>query len=148
MNATGMKLNHQELRNAEFYGEFKSVAYRLAYEQIRRWRTWGIFPEQEIARMAEVEETSDLVVMMFEGIHARSQDKIDKAYKQYEESFGLADVVERRFREVMDVIDSTLGATIATTVYRRKAMFNTLFTFYYSLMYGLSSCFADYRYGR
>src|SRR5262249_53111899 len=38
MNATGVKLNEQELRNAEFYGAFKTLAYDLAYEQLNRWR--------------------------------------------------------------------------------------------------------------
>jgi hypothetical protein len=34
MNATGVKLNDQELRNARFYGEFKKTSYSLAYEQL------------------------------------------------------------------------------------------------------------------
>ena len=61
MNSTGLKLNDQELRNAEFYGSYKEAAYRLAYEQLGRWRSWGIFSETDIARMLEVEETSDII---------------------------------------------------------------------------------------
>ena len=44
MNSSGVKLNSQELRNAEFYGAFKTLSYILAYEQLDRWRKWGIFP--------------------------------------------------------------------------------------------------------
>ena len=32
-DATGVKLSQQELRNAEFFGEFKSLMYELAVEQ-------------------------------------------------------------------------------------------------------------------
>src|SRR5216684_4413380 len=34
MNATGLRLNAQELLNAEYFGEFKSLALSLAAEQI------------------------------------------------------------------------------------------------------------------
>ncbi len=80
MNATGVKLNEQELRNAEFYGAFKTLAYELAYEQLNRWREWNIFSEMEIARMIEVEETSDLISLMLNGIHGKSQPALDKVF--------------------------------------------------------------------
>jgi hypothetical protein len=50
LNATGIKLNYQELRNAEFVGEFKTSMYELASEQLFRWRKWGVFTEYNIAR--------------------------------------------------------------------------------------------------
>ncbi len=34
MNATGYKLTNQELRNATFFGEFKTLCYELAAEQL------------------------------------------------------------------------------------------------------------------
>jgi hypothetical protein len=40
-----------------------TLAYILAYEQLSRWRAWKIFSENDIARMAEVEKTSDLVML-------------------------------------------------------------------------------------
>jgi uncharacterized protein with ParB-like and HNH nuclease domain len=44
MNSTGVKLNAQELRNAEWYGRFKTLAYEIATEQLNRWRDWRVFP--------------------------------------------------------------------------------------------------------
>ena len=38
LNSTGTKLNDQEQRNAEFQGEFKTLAYELSYAQLDRWR--------------------------------------------------------------------------------------------------------------
>jgi hypothetical protein len=139
MNSTGVKLNAQELRNAEFYGEFKKRAYDLAYEQLSRWRTWKLFNENDIARMTEVEETSDLMIVMLEGVHGKSQDKIEDYYRTYEEDFPQGEEIARRFRIVMDTIDQSLGSVMSTTVFSRKSMFHTLFTFYYSFMFVLKS---------
>ena len=87
MNATVVKLNAQELRNAEYYGVFKTLAYNLAYEQLSRWRAWKVFSENDIARMTEVEETSGLMLLMLIGLHGKSQDALDKVYAKYEEEF-------------------------------------------------------------
>lgn len=139
MNATGIKLNSQELRNAEYYGSFKTVAYNLAYEQLTRWRNWKIFGEGDIARMLEVEETSDLIMLMFDGIHAKDQKKLNKLYAQFEEQFPPADEVIKRFRIVMDEIEKGFRDRIKTSVFSKKTLFNTLFTLYYDLIYGIDS---------
>ncbi len=139
MNATGVKLNDQELRNAKFYGEFKKTSYSLAYEQLFRWRNWKVFSEAEIARMSEVEETSDLMILMLNGVHGKSQKSIDNIYEKYEEGFPDAEEITHRFQSVMDAIGDMLGRSFPQTVYCRKSMFNTLFTFTYDLMYSLNS---------
>jgi hypothetical protein len=43
MNSTGLKLNSQELRNAAWFGEFKTSMYAISAEQLQRWRKWRIF---------------------------------------------------------------------------------------------------------
>jgi hypothetical protein len=139
MNATGVKLNGQELRNAEYYGVFKTLAYNLAYEQISRWRAWKIFSENDIARMAEVEETSDLMLLMLTGIHGRSQEALNKVYATYEEEFPQGTELAHRFRLVMDKIEETFGKHIQSSAFSRKSLFHTLFTFYYDHLYGLNS---------
>ncbi len=141
MNATGIKLNYQELRNAKFYGDFKNLSYALAYEQLSRWRNWKVFNESDIARMLEVEETSDLLILMIDGIHSRSRAVIDKAYDLYDNRLSQpqSDTMSHRFRLVMHTIDRTIGDTLPKTVFSRKALFNTLFSFYYDQMYGIKS---------
>lgn len=139
MNSTGVRLNYQELRNAEFIGVFKRFAYRIAYEQLNRWRAWEIFSETEIARMQEVEETSDLIMLMFEGLRSKSQPALDKFYKNYEDDFPYQQEIEKRFNIVMDRINDLLGEKIKATEFTRKALFNTLFMFIYDLSYGLNS---------
>jgi hypothetical protein len=139
MNATGVKLNSQELRNARFYGHFKNLMYTLAYEQLQRWKSWSILSESEIARMLEVEDTSDLVITMLSGIYSKNKNIIDKCYKTYEKEFRFGKEVSSRFRTVMDAIDRTLGSFIANTAFSRRTLFYTLFVFCYDLMYGIES---------
>ena len=67
MNSTGVKLNPQELRNAEYFGEFKTSVYSQAFKSLNRWREWKIFTEDNISRMYEVELTSELYILIFNG---------------------------------------------------------------------------------
>lgn len=147
MNSTGVKLNYQELRNAEFFGDFKKLAYELAYEQLSRWRDWKIFSEMEIARMGEVEETSDLMISMLPevGVHGKSQGNINKYYKDFDNEFILGDEIADRFRYVMDKISDIAGDILHTTAFQRNTLFHTLFTFVYDLSYGLKSDFSRKR---
>jgi hypothetical protein len=139
MNSTGVKLSPQELRNAEYYGVFKSLAYNLAYEQLARWRKWEIFTENDIARMVEVEETSEFLRLMMDGIQSKSQPALDEIYKTYEEDFPEAPEAARRFHNVMDKIDETLGEELSSLAFSRRALFETLFSFYYQILFGLDS---------
>lgn len=139
MNSTGTKLNRQELRNAEFIGSYKRFAYGLAYEQLNRWRDWNIFSESEIARMMEVEETSDLIRLILEGMHGFSQPALDKVYRQYEDEYPFDKEVTRRFHAVMGSIEDHFGDDLPESPFSRRVLFHTLFTFVYDLMYGLGS---------
>jgi len=139
MNATGYKLNDQELRNAEFFGQFKNAMYDLAYEQLPRWRRWRVFSETDIARMIEVEETSDIVITILQGVHGKNQKRIDDIYRKNDDNFFHKSEIVSRFRAVMDAIDDTLGRDMPRLAFRRKALFNTLATFYYDHLYGLRS---------
>lgn len=139
LNSTGTKLNGQELRNAKFYGEFKKLAYELAYSNLNRWRSWNIFSETDIARMIEVEETSDAMLLILEGQHGKTQATLDKLYKKYEDEFDAGDEVARRFGSVMEKIEEVVGVELSNTVFSRKALFHTLFCFFYDLMFKLKS---------
>ncbi|HEY2052505.1 MAG TPA: DUF262 domain-containing protein [Solirubrobacterales bacterium] len=138
LNSTGEKLTPQELRNAEFFGEFKTLMYQLALEQLDRWRQWSVFSGDEIARMKEVELTSDLVVAMVNGFGGKSQAAIKKAYNEYDESFPQGKEITRRFRMTMDVIDEVLGQQLPGTIFNREIWFIVLAYYSYRRIYGSS----------
>lgn len=139
LNATGVKLNDQELRNAEYFGVFKTLCYDLAYENLNRWQEWGVFKKYEIARMTEVEEVSDFIISMHDGVHAKNKKVLNAYYKKYDASYPMADQVRRRFESVMSSIEGTIGADLKATEFSRKSLFNDLFVATYILMYGNGS---------
>jgi uncharacterized protein with ParB-like and HNH nuclease domain len=140
MNATGVKLNHQELRNAKYTGIFKQTMYELAYEQLKRWRDWKIFSENNIARMDEVELTSDLVmVMICKDIASKTQSVIDGLYNKYEDKFNEQKIIMERFQNVMDSIDREFGTELPHLEFRRKTLFYSLFVLVYDYHYSLDS---------
>ena len=139
LNSTGSKLNHQELRNAAFFGVFKSIAYELAIRNLPLWRRWNVFSDDQFARMVEVETTSDLLGSMLYGIQGKSQPKLDKLYGNLDDEFSGSEVLGSRFQRTMEAIDEILGAHLADSQLRRQALFYSFFTAIYDHMYGLGS---------
>ena len=139
MNSTGVKLNAQELRNAEFHGAFKTSMYRTALSQLPRWRGWQIFTDDGIARMQEVELTSEFAHLMLNGLTAKSRPALDQMYKDGECQFPEQEEVEHRFSVVMDTIDDKLGVGGGIRPFRRRALFYGLFAFFYEVQFGINS---------
>jgi hypothetical protein len=127
MNSTGSKLNEQELRNAEYFGEFKIASYDTAFANLTRWRTWHIFSEQDIARMKEVEFTSLLFIQIMAGLFERTQSIINRYYKQYDDEFPDGSRVVKEFHRRMDIIEDAFGEGLRATVYSNTGMFLQLF---------------------
>lgn len=139
LNSTGVKLNPQELRNAEFEGEFKTAMYTFAAEQLDRWRHMRVFSETDIARMLEVELTSELVLLMLSGVSAKSSASMDAIYRKYEADFPLCDVVAERFNWVMDALSDNLGEVFAKLEGKHRTLFYGAFASLYDLRYGIGS---------
>ncbi len=139
LNSTGVKLNSQELRNAEFFGEFKTSVYKQAITYLSQWRGWKIFTEDNISRMQEVELTGELYILIIDGIKARTQPSIDGYYKEYDNEFSVRYEVEKRFRSTMDDIGELFGDDIQTTIFKKKTHFYILFALIYHIKYGIKS---------
>ena len=89
--------------------------------------------------MIEVEETSDFIRLMLQGVQGRSQPALDNLYRKHEEVFPYQAEVTRRFHVVMDKIDGSLGGDLSSMAFSRRGLFETLFTFYYDLLFSLKS---------
>ena len=139
MNSTGLKVNAQELRNAEWYGAFKKSAYELATEQLNRWREWRIFNPDGIARMQEVELTSEFMILIMTGLMEKNKDTITGFYSDYDDSFRDHVEVAHRFRKTFDTIESTLSKDAISKYFRTRTLFYALFAAIYGLQFGLRS---------
>lgn len=114
LNSTGEKLNAQELRNARFHGPFKTTAYELSYEQIERWTEWRVFTPRALAQMQDVEFTSELMMLLMDGLSSKSAPAIDHTYLAFDDEFPFADEVEARFRNVMRLLGEVLSSPETT----------------------------------
>ena len=137
MNSTGYKLNQQELRNAEWYGEFKTLAYELATEQLNRWRDWRIFNPDQISRMREVELTSEFMLLILHGIMEKNNKDITYFYEKYDAAFPDGPEVARRLRMTFDTLEPLLTKDVIATLFKTKTLFYALFGTIYGLQFGL-----------
>jgi len=136
VNTYSVGLNAQELRNGRYFGFFKQSAYSLALSHLEFWRRHRIFTESAIARMLEVELTSELMVAQLAG----QQDKkraIDTFYAEKDESFPERQITERRFRQTIDVINESVSEILGESEFRRPPLFYTLFCVIYHRLFGL-----------
>ena len=137
MNATGLKLNNQELRNAQFFGEFKSIAFELSAEHLEFWRSWKLFSESSIARMNEVEFTSELMILIIEGVSSNSKKVIDSAYGKFDSDFLNQDEVVKRVRHVLELLQNYTEGN--REFYASKTYFYPIFAAFYNAAFGLNS---------
>jgi len=138
LNATGTKLNNQELRNSQFFGEFKTRAFAFAAENLGLWRKWKLFSESSIARMDEVEFTSELFILAMNGISDNKKSLIDKTYEEFDEEFKGYLELEKRFRHILSLLDENLSGVRADLL-KTKAIVYPLTAAIYEHCYGLGS---------
>ena len=126
LNTYTLVLNRQEKLNARWFGMFKQSAYNLASEatSLEAWQGLRIFSNQQIARMREVELTSDILVAVIRGISDISM--IANFYKDYDNEFPGREGVEDVFRRALHSIRDEMGPVVRVTRFRRRAWFYSL----------------------
>ena len=139
MNSTGVKLNGQELRNAKWFGEFKTEMYNLASKHLDQWRKWNLLSEYEIARMKEVELTSELVIIITKGLSGRNPKNLNDIYEEKDETYPELKEVDSRFNYLMNLIDEKLGDYLNNSPFSNISLFHLLFAVLYDFSFGLNS---------
>jgi hypothetical protein len=126
LNSYTLTLNRQERLNAMWFGYFKQAAYRLAAEQsaLDAWKDMRVFTDRQIARMSEVELTSDVLVAILDGISDLTD--VAKAYKNYDKEFPRRDMATKIFRKSLSFIANKLPEAVRTTKFRNRAWFYSL----------------------
>ena len=136
LNTYTVKLNRQELRNARYSGEFKVTVYALALDHLAFWINNRIFTHTRIARMAEAEFASELVVAMLAGLQDK-KTSLTPFYKKYDERFRQAERVKQQFHSTMNTIGQIFSERLSKTPFRRRPLFYSLFCVVYDARYGL-----------
>ena len=135
MNATGTKLNRQELRNAEYFGEFISSVYAFALASLDLWRKWRVFTEDNIARMDEVEFVSEIYMMIISGVSEKNQTKLDATYQAYDDAFPNRAKIESRFNALLQDLDDAFGDEMVNSPLSNRIILYPLLAALYKISY-------------
>lgn len=110
MNAYTAPLKEAEKRHSTYQGEFKWFIALFAencYAPLLE--VFEILTEKQIARMADAEFVSDLVVVLESGIQTKRNTYIEKLYREYDETFP-------RKEEYSDILIDFYTAVITSMV--------------------------------
>ncbi len=137
LNTYTTPLVGQELINAEFFGAFKQTVYDIAFEHYTFWTTNNVITDRKIARMADAELTSEIVICMLDGIRQTKAADLRSFYEKYDDAFPLADKCRTQFTEIIDIIGDVFREQLRTSPFHRTPLFYSLFLAIYDLRYGL-----------
>ena len=137
INTYSERLKPQELRNARWFGEFKTSAYSLAREFLTFFRVNSFFTATALLRMQEVEFVSDLLLATQVGVRAGDKNVIDKAYRDYDDELPDRKLKEKQFRSTMDTIGNIFGDELVSSCFKATRLFYPLFCAVYHLNFGL-----------
>jgi hypothetical protein len=137
INTYSVVLKPQELRNARWFGDFKTAVYSLANEFVTFWEENKIFTSKQMLRMAEAELVSELLMAISSGIREGQKTVIDNFYEKNDDVFPRRATHEKRFRQTMDGIGAIFGEDLAQSQFRATRLFYPLFCAVYHLKFGL-----------
>jgi hypothetical protein len=137
LNAYSVPLNDQEKLNALFVGVFKQFVDKLSKTHLTFWEENKIISKTQIARMKEVEFTSELVCAMIFGLQ-NGKKIVRDTFKKYDDGLPNSEIIETRFAETIEDCKTILDDNIKELEYRRMPLFYSLFVAVYDLKYGLT----------
>lgn len=108
LNETDKSLNPQEIRHAEFDGEFIRLSEELANHPI--WRKFGVFTDNNIRRMADVEFTTSLLSLLRNGLVSDTTKAINDLYDLFNDRYEDADKDRGEVVRRLEIIDQILSS--------------------------------------
>mgnify|MGYP006425641739 CR=1 FL=1 len=133
LNETSMTLNPQELRHAEFDGEFIQTSKEIADHPF--WEEYSLFNAYDIRRMLDVQFMSSILMFLRMGIESETtQTNINKLYDLYNDEYEEKEEDKELFFQLIDYIDEIAEDHEPTqSLINRKTHLYTLFTVLYAI---------------
>lgn len=133
LNSNNMTLNPQELRNAEFEGEFMKVTSYLS--ELDFWNENTLFGIADRRRMRDISFISTLLVFMKQGIQEDIRNNnLNTIYDLYNDNYPSKDDDIERFQSVLDQIDVVMERNKERSkILRRQVHLYSLFTAVYEV---------------
>lgn len=127
LNSTSYSLNPQELRNADFHGEFLRLSERIA--DLDFWNKYNVFSKNDSRRMRDIEFCSSLLIFLRHGFQTESQALITETYDRYNDSYPEAEEDFDKITLILSIIDKFLD--VDDSFSKNKVHLYTLFTLAY-----------------
>ncbi|ELI8201592.1 DUF262 domain-containing protein [Yersinia enterocolitica] len=133
LNSTNTTLNPQELRNAEFNGEFIKLADFISTNPF--WTKYSLFSNADLRRMQDIQFISTILIFIRMGIEEETtQSAINKAYDQFNEEYPEAGKDLSVFEDIIAVLDKLLeNAEHTKEIAKKKTHLYSLFILSYYL---------------
>lgn len=161
LNRTNTTLNPQELRNAEFNGEFIKLADEIS--ELEFWGKYELFSNTDLRRMLDIQFISTILIFIRMGIaEETTQSAINKVYDQYNENYPESEQDRALFESLIEIVDKLIcHDNKITEIARKKTHLYTIFNLAYfllqtefgkgnnyeSVVYSLNEWFARYENG-
>mgnify|MGYP004641636305 CR=1 FL=1 len=134
LNSTDKALNPQELRNAEFNGEFLNTAKEIA--GLSFWTDNKVFAIDDIRRMKDIEFVSSLLIFLRKGIDSElSQEAINEVYDLYNQTYEEKEEDKQITKEILGEINRIVNYNPTSLKFISKTThLYTLFTLTYYII--------------
>ena len=123
LNYVVERLNKQEMRHSQYFGEFVDAVETLSNESF--WDDLQFFSRRDSQRMRDIEFVSELFVLLIDGPQDQQQT-LDRFYAEYDVDFPRKKHFMQRFRTVLRSLKS-IENVIEKTRFSKKADFYALF---------------------
>jgi hypothetical protein len=142
VNKYTIQLNKQELRRADFPGEFLSLAEELS--DLDFFADNKFFSAGQKRRMLDIEYVEELLALLLEGEQDK-KDSLDDFCERYVSFPQSADAVRTQFKDVISDINTVFGESfkLLSTRFKQKADFYSLFGSICDFKKGGNSIIAD-----
>jgi len=134
LNSNNMTLNPQELRNAEFEGEFMTLASTIS--ELEFWDRNKIFGIADRRRMRDISFISTLLVFMKKGISEDiANNNLNQIYDLYNDEYPDKEKDQDKFESILEEIEVLINTNIdRMKLLRRQVHFYSLFTVLYEIL--------------
>jgi hypothetical protein len=104
LNSYTVPLNPEELRHAQYQGEFKWFVYKVCKIFEEAFIRLGVFGPKQIVRMQDTKLVTEFVFALIHGIKTSKSKDLDNLYKAHDKDFPLADSVQHRIGSAIELL--------------------------------------------
>jgi Protein of unknown function DUF262 len=104
LNSYTVPLNPEELRHADFQGEFKWFIYKVTRDYEETMLQLGIMGEKQIVRMQDTKLFAECVHALLNGVKTTSATSLNNLYRQFDKTFPESERIRKRIDDAMAFI--------------------------------------------